>query len=344
MKLIAVFMGLLAMCVSSLGEIVPTPGTQAVIPVFERADLVCNCVVESLRVVDEQERERHGKPFLWRRVVATVRINDSYNKEMPSDSQISVAFEEERPITRVMPTLSEGESGLMFLRLAASSSAYEFADKFLGVTRFSSLPVVQGAPGPAKLQSALAGVLYAGRAEDQMHAVHLLQGFDNPNAEALAGLLPLSNSTDPEVALSSLAILLKARTPGAVQRLENYLNAYKGREPLALLSVGTELGRVSDRGDLASLEALASSEHLSIRLGALAGIRNMRSPHSAAVLAGRLDDPDIKVRYLATITLSEIFRKGGDYAPSMYLFDKNPDFYTERWKGWWAEQRQGPSR
>ena len=60
--------------------------------------------------------------------------------------------------------------------------------------------------------------------------------------------------------------------------------------------------------------------------------------------AKRLDDPDVKVRYLATITLSEIFRKGGDYAPSMYLFDKNPDFYTGRWKIWWAEQSQASPR
>jgi len=242
---------------------------------------------------------------------------------------------------RVMPTLSEAESALMFLTLSTSSSSYEFADKFLGVTRFASLPAVQRPPGAAKLQTALARVLRSGPPEDQVHAVHLLEGFDKLNAEALAGLLPLSDSADPEVAMSSIAILLKAGTPGAIQQLESYLEMHKGgKEPLALLSVATELGRFSDSGQLASLEALASSEHLHIRLGALAAIRNIRDRHSAATLAERLDDPDVNVRYLATITLSEIFRKGGDYAPSMYLFDKDPDFYTERWKSWWAEQKQ----
>ena len=345
MRPVTILTAVFAMAASSFGDIVPIPGTQPVLPVFQRADLVCNCIVESLRVVDEQKRERGGKPFVWRSVVATVRVKDSYNREMPSDTRVDVAFEDEKPTVRATPMLSDGENGVMFLRLSASSQLYEFADRFLGVTPFASLPVQQGAPGPAKLQSVLAGVLHTGGAQDQVNAMRLLEGFDKFDSGALAGLLTLSASADPEIALSSLAVLLKARMPGTVQRLEDYLSIYKGgRAPVALLSVGAELGAVNDAEDLAPLEALTSSENLSIKLGAMAAIRNARSPHSAGALAERLDDPNRDVRFLAVITLSEIFRKGGDYAPSVYLFEQNPDFYTGHWKSWWAEQRQAPSR
>lgn len=345
MRIIAILMVAFAISVGSFGDIVPIPGTVPVLPVFESADLVCNCVVESLRVVDEQKRDRGGKPFVWQSVVAVVRVRDSYNKNVPSNSLIDIRFENETPLTRAIPALSPAETAIMFLRLSASGSVYEFADKFLGVTPFTFLPVQQGPPGPARLQSALVGVLRGGPVEDQVNAMRLLQGLDAFAPETLSSLVSLSTSADPEIALSSLAVLMKAKMPGAVERLENYLSAHKGGpEPLVLISIGTQLGQVSNRDDLVLLEGLTSSEHLSIKLGALAGIRNMGSSHSAAVLAERLDDPDINVRYLATITLAEIFGKYGDYAPSKYLFDRDPEFYSGRWKSWWAEQRQRPSK
>jgi len=341
MRLIQILVGALAISVGSFGNVGPIPGTQPVMPIFEGSDLVCNCVVESLRIADERTRDRGGKPFVWRSVVATVRVRDSYNKDMPANSRVHVAFEDERPITRAIPTLSEAETAIMFLRFSALSSAYEFADEFLGLTPFTSLPVQGDAPGPAKLRSALASVLHTGSIQDQINAMRLLEGFDKFDSGTVAGLLQLTSSADPEIALSSLAVLLKARAPGTVQRLEDYLRVYTlERVPVALLSVGAELYAMNDAMDLAPLEALTSSEHLSVKLGAIAAIRNIRSPHSANALADRLDDPNRDVRYLATITLSEIFRKGGDYAPSMYLFDKNPDFYTRLWKSWWAEEKQ----
>jgi hypothetical protein len=345
MRLIAILVAAFAISLGAFGDIVPIPGTEPVLLVFESADLVCNCVVESLRIVDEEKREQGGKPFVWRSVVAVVRVRDSYNKDVPGNSLIDVGFEDETPLTHAIPGLSPAETGIMFLRLSASGATYEFADKFLGVTPFTFLPVQQGAPGPARLQSALVGVLRGGGAEDQVNAMRLLQGLDQFSPGTLSSLVSLSMSADPEIALSSLAVLLKAKTPGAVERLASYLSAHKGGpEPLVLVNIGTQLGQVSNRDDLVFLEGLTSSEHLSIRLGALAGIRNMRSSHSAAVLAERLDDPDVNVRYLATITLAESFRKYGDYAPSKYLFDQNPEFYTRRWKSWWAEHGQGPSR
>jgi hypothetical protein len=107
---------------------------------------------------------------------------------------------------------------------------------------------------------------------------------------------------------------------------------------MAMLSVGGELGQGSDIGDLAALETLTSSDFISIKLGAMAGVRKMRNSHSAKALVERLDDPNSDIRFLAVITLSEIFSKTGDYAPNMAEFDQSPEFYTIRWKTWWAQK------
>ena len=344
MQLISNTLRALIVAAGLVGDIVPVPGTQPIMPLFERSDLVCNCVVESVRVVEGQTRQRGGKSYLWQSVLATITVRDSY-KNANDDNKINVAFEKEMPTTRAIPTLSEGETGVMFLKLSPRSADYEFADKFLGITPFTSLPVQGGMPGPNKLQLALVAVIQTGRVEDQVRAMGLLQGFDSFDPRALSSLVPLSASADPEIALSSLAVLIKARTSGAVLQLGTYLRTHKiSPEPWAMVSIGTELGDIRDLEDLVPLEALTRSEHLSIRIGAIDGIRNLRDPHSAGVLAERLDDPDRTVRYLATITLAEIFAKGGDYAPSMHLFDQDPDSYTGRWKRWWMEQKQLQSR
>jgi HEAT repeat protein len=104
------------------------------------------------------------------------------------------------------------------------------------------------------------------------------------------------------------------------------------------------LGQVSDSEDLIPLEALSSSELLSIKLGAMEGLRKMRSPHSAKALVERLNDPNPDIRFLAVIALSEIFSKTGDYAPNMAEFDQNPDFYTIKWKTWWAGEARDLGR
>lgn len=321
--------------------LVPIPGTQRVGPIFESADLVCNCYVESLRTLKEQKLERAGKPFTQRYLVAKLRVNDPYNKEVQIGTEINVAFEEEIPTTESMPTLSEAETALMFLKLS-SPSLYEFADRFMGATPFAFLPVQNKALGLSKLQSALAAVLQLDNRDDQINAMRLLGGFDELSPETLTIMGGFTDSADPETALSAIAVLLKAKQPGSVLMLESYLRIHKPVPvPVAVLTIGGELGQVSDIEELTPLEALTSSELLSIKLGALAGVRKIRSPLSAKALVKRLDDPNADVRFLAVITLSEIFSKSGDYAPNMYQFDHNPEFYTIKWKTWWVEQ--GPA-
>jgi hypothetical protein len=209
------FFSALLLLASAFADLGALPGGQRVAPIFVSADLVCNCLVESLRTLDEQKFERAGKPFIQRHVVAKVRVNDIYNNRIQVGTEVNVAFEEEIPTTASMPTLSESETALMFLTIS-SPSLYKFADRFLGVTPFASLPVQHSGMGISKLESALAGVLQRRNRDDQINAMRLLEGFDELRPETLTSVSALSDSADPETALTSITVLLKAKQPGSI--------------------------------------------------------------------------------------------------------------------------------
>jgi len=199
--------------------------------------------------------------------------------------------------------------------------------------------------GLEKLQSALAAVLRQINRDDQLNALRLLQGFDILNEESLSPVGVLCTFEDPEIAFTALAVFLKSKTIEGVEKLQRYLETYNGNaEPLALVAIGTQLSHVNDVKILPQIEVLTGSKYVSIRLGAMNAIRLMKHPESAPTLVKRLDDQNSTVKYIAVITLSEIFGKfEGDYAPSMYLFDEKPQYYVDLWKKWWAEESHNRS-
>ena len=326
----------------TLAEIVPTPGTLRVEPVFESSDLVCNCSVQSLTIQD-RAIEIMGRPAIHRKVAANVAINDVFKGPSGLSPSFRVRYDEEIQMgLKVRGSrlgLSEGETALLFLR-ESQPGYFEFADPFLGATPFHALSQTAGEPGLVKLQHALAATLKSPERKDRARALLLLQQFDSLDANALAAVAPFSNSDDPEIAFPALGALLKTRTQEGVERLRTYLDAHSsGDQPMAAISVGTELGEVSDSKCRKTLEELTTSRFVAIKYGAMDALRRMGDPESAPTLVARLDDPDQSVSYVALITLAEIFRKfDGDYAPSMYLFAKKPDYYTQLWKQWWAER------
>jgi HEAT repeats len=336
---------LLVHCAVACADIAPVAGTQPIAPVFEKADLVCNCVVHAVKVVSEQRLGTAPKTIVRQHLSATVEVDDQYKPATAARQWISVEFDQEIPATRAsMPALQKGERAVMFLNLAAPSS-YVFADPFLAAIPFYSLPQAPGEQGLKKLQAALAAVLQSPNREDQIRAMELLEGFDVVAPDTSLALVPLSRSSDPEVALSAFAVLLKIKGRGQINEaevltnLKTYLDSYAGDlEPAALINIGSELGQMGNEKALTALESLAGCRYRSIRLGALSAIRRIRSPQSAPVLVQRLDDVDNNVRYVAVITLAEIFQKYGDYAPGMGLFDKNPGKYVQLWKDWYRNQ------
>lgn len=321
----------------------PIPGTQRIAPAFQVSDLVCNCVVESIKVVREERLGTPPKTLMRQNALASVLIDDEYKPGTNiGGRRITIQFEREIPSMRAsLPSVQEGERALMFLKKQEGVSVYVFADPFLGATPFDLLQKTSEDSGLMKLQTALANTVQQGNREDQIRAMRVLEGFDELSPKTLSAVKLLSYSVDPEVVFSAIAMLLKARVVGTVLLLDAYLRAHElARIPIAMLSVGDELGQGCGDQDLSGLEALTSSRILSIKLGAIAGVRKMRNPHSAKALVGLLDDANPDVRFLAVITLSEIFAKGDDYAPDMSSFGRNPEFYVGLWKSWWATEGQ----
>jgi len=322
-------------------DIGPTPGSEAIAPVFAAADLVCNCFVKSVAVVEERI-DVAGKPAVRRYITATTEIRDSFKTDGIEDHVVLLRYVREEQhgmrIAGARQAILEGQTALMFLT-RTGPGIYSFADPFLGATAFQSLPQQLGGAGLLKLQHVLAAVAAASDRTDRIRALRLLQGFDRFDQESLSRVSALSNSADPEVALPALGVLLKTKTSESVVSLRNYLDAYAGDgEPIALVSVGTELGEINDEKALPAIEALSHSRYLSIRFGAMDAMRRMKNPKSAVTLIARLDDADATVQYLAVITLAETFGKSEpDFAPTMNLFDEKPQYYVQVWKSWWNQ-------
>lgn len=323
----------------STADIIPIPGTQPLRPIFERSNLVCNCTVESLRTIREQKIELHGKPLITRDILARVRINDLYKSTIPSIARtIEVEFDSDSPIMTSKPTLSANETALIFLN-KQNNGRFTFADQFLGAIPFTDLPTISAKEGLPKLETALSLALQNTSRADQMNALLLLEGLDSWNAATLTNLSKLCSSTDPEIALSAIAVLLKANGGLGLSRLSDFLSSYKGdAHPIALISIGIELGKLDDKGNVAVVEDLSSSRYLSIRMGAMDALRRVCDMQCGRTFIKRLDDPNADVQYSAVKGLAEIFHKDGDYDPPLYMFDRTPETYRSLWKRWWTQE------
>jgi HEAT repeats len=321
----------LALAAALRADVGPIPGEQAVRPLFEAADLVCFCSVRSVEAQGPKTGPdgNASRPGL---AVAGVRVENLYKSSGPDPVSATVQYEEGQ--------LWKGERAILFLKLTASA-VYELADPFIGATPFGSIPPASSNSGLPGLESTLAVLARPPDRDDQMNAMKLLQGFDSLEETTTSELISLSSSKDSQIALSALAVLLKNKRPENVERLRTYLANYSSDSaPISLVSIGTELSQVRDEKALPNLEALTDSMLVSIRMGAMQALRAMKNPKAAGTLVKRLDDTDSYVRYLAVISLAETFGKYGDFAPSMYLFDRNPEFHLGLWKSWWATEGQ----
>jgi hypothetical protein len=307
--------------------------------VFDASDVVCSGKVESLRVLDVKEIQSGNSTLLLKRVLASVYVQDVYKANERLPSSILVSFDEQGPeITHIMPILEQNERAILFLK-HSEGSTYVFADRFLGVTSFASLPTAEGVSGLLKLQSSLAAIVHENGREDKINAMQLLGGMENLQPGTLAQVTQLSASQDPELAFEALAVMIKAGTPGSIETLTHYLNGYQGNGALfSLGNIGGDLNQIRNREDLPALESLTSSRFLVIRLGSMEAIRNIGDVSSAPILIQRLGDSDSNIRYIAVISLAEIFNRHGGYKPSMAEFRKRPDFYTNEWRDWWAHE------
>lgn len=324
------------------GDFAVAPGTVPIEAAFNQATLVCNCLVNSIDETvstvgsDKATVNRHE-------VTAHASIRDAYKSEDAGQRNLVVRYTlDELRGQRVGGSrlvLVNGETALLFLTKVGADT-YEFADPFIGATQFDYLPIERGEFGPMKLQRALRGVVQEGAPIDRLRALRTLLGFRRVTEDTIATVTPLTQSQDPDVALTAIGISMRSKSIQSVEMLRKFLGSRTlAQEPLVLQVVGPEIAEIDNPEALAQLEALSTSGVLSVRHGAMDAIRRIRSPRSIPLLISRLDDSDNLVRYVALITLAETAGKDeGDYAPSMYLFDSKPEYYISLWKQWWVDE------
>jgi hypothetical protein len=322
-----------------------TPGTQRTDLLFNRADAVCSCKVVATQITSEEPEQPLSSNDVLRHMLATAEVQEGFKPmNLQPGETLAIHFLQQFPgVTRGdLPVLREGEIALLFLKRIPDGS-YEFADSSFGAIGFQLLPKGSTGAGLTRLESALLNVLEQASAggpyHDDLHALWLLEGFPSLTREGAAHMARVANSSDPNIALAAIGTLLKSHSPKTVELLRNYLDNYHAdEEPTSVRSIGAWLGQIDDPEALPSLEALSSSRFASVQLGAMDALRKIKSPSSAPVWVQRLDDPNKVVRYQAVITLAETFGKGQEFAPSMQLFDQDPERYVALWKDWWSHQ------
>ena len=103
-----------------------------------------------------------------------------------------------------------------------------------------------------------------------------------------------------------------------------------------------EIGSIRSVEALPYLEKCAVSDKRFLRDEALQALRQIASPHSAAVLLKELDDPHADNAFSAMQGLLSLAGGGAfDWVPSWDEFQQSPQFYaakTREW--WWAEGEQ----
>jgi hypothetical protein len=335
---------LFCFCLPTRSDVYVAPGSTPIEPLFRTSNLVCTCLVESVH--DEPSSAQpdiKGRPVTHHEVTAKVEIRDLFKADQPSIGKIVVhyAFDEQLRI-RIAGShlfLEPGQTVLLFLT-NNSVGSYDFADPFVGATHFSSVPMQPKGSGLEKLQQAMTMVAQNFDGADRLSALRVLLGFDHITQETVLAVMPLTQSADPDVALTAIAIQLRTKSLNSLERLQQYLKTYtSSTEPLALFVIGPELREINASDALGVLESLSASRFRPVRSGAMDGVRKIRDPKSVSFLIGRLDDADSDVRYTALIALAEITGKSeDDFAPSMYLFEERPQYYVALWKRWWAEE------
>lgn len=320
----------------------PAPGTQRTDWLFREADVVCTCKLVASYVESEE-------PVRTNRTLQHIRgVLEVYDVFKPATlhlgDRLPIRFDRipgDESVGGDPRFLEPLEVAILFLKKTPDGT-YQFSDYWFGINEFRVIPPASGGTGMARLQSALLNILDqappGGPYHDDLRALYLLEGFPTLSPEGNAYMVRVANSPDPNIALAAIGTIMKSRKPEAVDLVRNYLENYKGEEPMSVWSIGAWLGQIDDPKALPSLEALSGSRFLSVQLGAMDALRKIKSPSSAPALIQRLDDPNKVVRYKALITLAEAFGKRGESAPSMEVFDRDPERYVSLWKSWWAEQ------
>lgn len=327
---------------ATLADIMPIPGSQRVRPIFDSSDIVCFCRIKSVDVsaTPIPTTPADHSTMALRKIRFVVEVSDSYRR--PNDLSEPIVAEVEDTVPSASANSSPfkpGRSFLLFLKWNPQGF-FSLTDPFLGATPFNAVPNRVPTNGFDELQDALSTIAVGPEQDDQLRALHLLEGFDALDQHTIQAARSLTNQTNQEIAAAAVALLLNTKTPDSLQTLTTFLQKYKGDyHSWAFINIDSALAQFRDPLDLPSLATLSKSDSTSVRDGAVRALRGIRSLEAVPALVERLDDGDSTIRYLSVIALAETLGKyDGDFAPSMYLFDRRPEYYTDLWKRWWADK------
>lgn len=319
-------------------DIMPIPGSQRLKPIFDSSDLVCYGVIKSVSLIPDSSGPTSGTVKRLTRFV--VDITDFYKANAASNEAIVALDEQNVPISSASATpFQKGRAFLFFLK-STSPGNYVLTDPFLGATSFNSISIESSGSGMEKLQEALKDTAVTGNDADALRALQLLEGFDAFNEGTIRAVKSLSARGNPDIALTALAVMIGTKKKDSLEDLAAYLRGYHGTEnSWAFVNIESDLAQFRDPQTFPTLKELSHSRYVSVRDGAVRALRGMKNVEAVPTLVERLDDDNAMIRYLAVISLAETLSKyDGDYAPSMYLFDRKPQYYVGLWKKWWAEE------
>lgn len=93
-----------------------------------------------------------------------------------------------------------------------------------------------------------------------------------------------------------------------------------------------------DQSVVSRLESTLTSSNLDLRRAAARALRGICDPSSASALVLALNDSDPQVQYDAMMSLAALEDFPGTLpAPSESIFDRHPETYVDRWRGWWKD-------
>jgi hypothetical protein len=324
----------LSFAASSRGELIAGLGTDGINRLFENATLVCRVNVDSVQTVREikyEARPGHFNRDIER--IATASVLDVFKGDEGSKT-LKIRFTASN--YRFASVAAVGDFLLLFLNGPDDTASWMWTD-----TVHSAFPVPIACPtgtngsGLLKLETTLVRCLNSVDTGGVISLLHILGNMSSLLPDSVSRIETLALSSDAQIAFAAYHIVARRAIPSRPEMFEHLTDRLLLLENSNTLTPDSlaefnphDIEIIRDPMAFESLVRLGKSKSPSIRRAALSALRRMKDPKSVPFLITALDDEDSDVSYVALIALAENTGKTeGDYAPSKYLFDKNPDVY-----------------
>jgi HEAT repeat protein len=249
--------------------------------------------------------------------------------------------------------LNAGDCRLFFLKPV--DGKYAVVDQWFGALSASRerSPARGGADPKLLLEQDLKAGLHDSDPERVLDSIRML-----------GNMKTLSSTAELKALLNTPDLLVKTYVWQALLRIKDYsvlpavaeFFATQPEPPEVLMmprdrlfymqgQLNGEIGSIRSLEALPYLEKFALSDKRFLRDVALQALRQIESPHSAAVLLKELDDPDADNAFSAMQGLLSLAGGGAfDWVPSWDEFRQSPQFYAAKTREWWwaeGEQKMG---